>query len=303
MRKKLAMRLWRHGTIAVLGALLATALPKAALAETVLEKVARTGILTVGTRLDLIPYAYVDDKEQLVGYSMDVVNALQQELSSYLGREITVQVMEIEAFSERIPKLRGGEIDISCDTAFTWERDRKVDFSDSYSISGIRLLVKQDSPLGTPASLANRRIGVAPHSLAADAIRVFQPQATIVPLSSIEAGFTALRNGQVDALAGDTVVLAGLSQRLDPGVNKLVPAEPLVRYGVACMVPENNSQFLGLVNLAIASMMQGYLIGQPEVVAQINRWFGPNGIVPIEASVLRDFFERQLMVREQVPLE
>jgi len=166
------MRLWQRGAIALLGVLLAAALPKAALAETVLEKVARTGILTVGTRLDLIPYAYVDDQSQLVGASMDLVNALRGELSTYLGREVTIQVTEIEDFSERIPKLRAGEIDISCDTTFTWERDRKVDFSDSYSISGVRLLVKQDSTLGSAASLANRRVGVLPHTLAAAAIRV-----------------------------------------------------------------------------------------------------------------------------------
>ncbi|WP_448573861.1 extracellular substrate binding-like orphan protein GrrP [Trichothermofontia sp.] len=303
MHKKLAIRPWCCGAIAVLGALFAIALPKVALAETVLEKVARTGILTVGTRLDLIPYAYVDDQGQLVGASMDVVNALREELKTYLGREVMIQITEIEDFSERIPKLRAGEIDISCDTTFTWERDRKVDFSDSYSISGIRLLVKQDSSLGSAESLANRRVGVLPNTLAAAAIKVLQPQATIVTLANVEAGFAALRNGQVDALAGDTIVLAGTSQRVDPGANKLVPAEPLARYGVACMVPENNSQFLGLVNLTIAQMMQGYLLERPETVTQVNRWFGPDGIVPINPAVLRGFFEIQLMTREQAPLD
>ncbi|WP_448561016.1 transporter substrate-binding domain-containing protein [Trichothermofontia sp.] len=103
MRKNLAVRLWWRGVIAVLGVVLAAALPKAVLAETVLEKVARTGILTVGTRLDLIPYAYVDDQGQLMGASMDLVNALRKELSTYLGRKVTLQVTEIEDFNERIP--------------------------------------------------------------------------------------------------------------------------------------------------------------------------------------------------------
>jgi polar amino acid transport system substrate-binding protein len=62
----------------------------AAQAETVLEKVARTGTLTLGTSLNIIPYAYVDSDQNVVGYSMDVVERIRLELEALLGREVVL---------------------------------------------------------------------------------------------------------------------------------------------------------------------------------------------------------------------
>lgn len=44
-------------SIAVFGLLIALFLPQNARAETVVDKVSRTGVLTFGTRVDLIPYS------------------------------------------------------------------------------------------------------------------------------------------------------------------------------------------------------------------------------------------------------
>ena len=132
---------------------------KPAIAETVMEKVARTGILTLGTSFDLVPYSYVNDKEELDGYSLNIVNLIREDLQEYLGKEITLQVVETNDVTEGISKLITGEIDIACATVFTWERDKFVDFSLSYGISGIKLLVPKDSSLGSESSLAGKRVG------------------------------------------------------------------------------------------------------------------------------------------------
>jgi len=54
--------------------------PSPARAETVVERVARTGVLTLGGRTDLIPGSYVDAKGQLVGVSLDVATRIAAEL-------------------------------------------------------------------------------------------------------------------------------------------------------------------------------------------------------------------------------
>ena len=46
--------------IALLGTLCALTLPQVASAQTVLEKVAKTGVLTAGTSKDAFPRAYAD---------------------------------------------------------------------------------------------------------------------------------------------------------------------------------------------------------------------------------------------------
>lgn len=294
------MKVFKIGSIFSLGLSLTFAtFPQAGWAETVMEKVARTGILTVGTRLDAVPYAYVDDQGNLVGYSIDVLNLIKDELSAQLGKEITIQVVPETQFADRIPQLVKGVVDISCDTAFTWQRDRYVDFSVSYGISGIRLVVPKNSLLGSATSLTGKRIGVPTYTIAEQAIQVVQPKAITVSIPNLKSGFAELQQGKLDAIAGDTVLLAGEIARTKSNTLVLAPAKPYARYGIACMVPEDNSSFLDLVNYAIVKMMQNYVTGKS--TATVDRWFGANGVVDLPPDLIRGFFESIIVTRSQVP--
>lgn len=295
--------MYKKLSIALLGLLAAIALPTAVKAETVIEKVTRTGELTVGGRTDLVPYSYINDKKEWVGYSADILTLIADELAKQIGKPITVRVVEQEGYGdERIAQLQQGEIDIACESQFTWDRDRFVDFSTSYSLSGIRLASKTGSQLGSPESLVGKRIAVPEDSIAGQVIKLVQPKAVIVPMQAgTEEIMAALRDGQVDAVAGDTIVLAGLIEKMGLTDIQLSPVEPYARYGLACMVPQNNSAFLRLVNLTIAKVMQGYVFGDQQYVDMVNRWFGPQGVVEIEPDILRTFFKMILLTQEQIP--
>ncbi|MFQ4144020.1 extracellular substrate binding-like orphan protein GrrP [Chlorogloeopsis sp. ULAP02] len=295
MYKKLA--------ITTLGLIFSMALPRPSWAETVMEKIARTGVLTIGTRLDTIPYSYVNDKKQLVGYSIDVVNLIKQEVEGKLGRPVQLQVQVIDDPGQLIPKITAGDVDMVCNAQFTWQRDQYVDFSIPYSLSGIRLLTKKGNNLaGTPESLVGKRIGVVPNSLGESVMKTVQPKAVLVSLKEAEEAFAALRDGKVDAVAGDTIILAGNAQRVDPKGFQVLPVQPYARYGVGCMVAENNSTFLNAANQAIAKLMQGYVIGDKKYVDIVNKWVGPNGIVEIPPELIRTYFETIILSREQIPL-
>ena len=284
-----------------LGCILPMFLASASLAETVVEKVARTGFLTVGTRFDAIPYSYVNDKGELVGYSMDVLERIRKRLETRLGRPVTLQMIEANQPGEKINLIRSGEIDIACSTAFTWERAKVVDFSISYSISGIRILAKKGSNLSTPQSLIGKRIALVPTSAAVDVIKLVQPQATIVTTySTIEEAIEALKTGKIDAIAGDSISLAGTILRDNPKIYEIVPEEALANFGIACMVPENNSTFLDDVNYAIVKMMQDYITNDRATVSQIDRWFGSQGMVPIPPELLKGFFAFKVIEHAQI---
>lgn len=289
--------------MAVLGLILTLGFSSAAHGETVMEKVARTEVLTVGTRTDLIPYAYINDKQELVGYSIDILKRIQAQLSQELKKEIIIQVVKVDV-DNRIPKLLNGEVDIVCEDAnFTWERDRVIDFSVSYGVSGIKLLVKRGNNLGSPESLAGKRIGVIPNTTAAQAIKLIQPQAILVPLKSVPESFAALDNGTLDAVAGDFIVLEGYRQtQKNLDAYEIVPEKPYARYGIACMVPENNSTFLNVVNYSIVKLMQGYLISDPKSVEIINRWFGSEGVVSIKTKIIQEFFRFIITTKEQIQI-
>ena len=284
-----------------LGCLLPMFLASASLAETVVEKVARTGFLTVGTRFDAIPYSYINDKGELVGYSMDVLERIRKRLETRLGRPVTLQMVEANQPGEKINLIRSGEIDIACSTAFTWERAKVVDFSISYSISGIRILAKKGSNLSTPQSLIGKRIALVPTSTAVDVIKLVQPQATIVTTySTVEEALEALKTGKIDAIAGDSISLAGTILRDNPKIYEIVPEEALANFGIACMVPENNSTFLDDVNYAIVKMMQDYITNDTATVSQIDRWFGSQGMVPIPPELLKGFFAFKVIEHAQI---
>jgi polar amino acid transport system substrate-binding protein len=276
-------------------------LASASLAETVVEKVARTGFLTVGTRFDAIPYSYVNDKGELVGYSMDVLERIRKRLETRLGRPVTLQMIEANQPGEKINLIRSGDIDIACSTAFTWERAKVVDFSISYSISGIRILAKKGSNLSTPQSLIGKRIALVPTSAAVDVIKLVQPQATIVTTySTVEEAIEALKTGKIDAIAGDSISLAGTILRDNPQAYEIVPEEALANFGIACMVPEDNSTFLDDVNYAIVKMMQDYITNDTATVSQIDRWFGSQGMVPIPPELLKGFFAFKVIEHAQI---
>ncbi len=284
-----------------LGCILPMFLASASLAETVVEKVARTGFLTVGTRFDAIPYSYINDKGELVGYSMDVLERIRKRLETRLGRPVTLQMVEANQPGEKINLIRSGEIDIACSTAFTWERAKVVDFSISYSISGIRILAKKGSNLSTPQSLIGKRIALVPTSAAVDVIKLVQPQATIVTTySTVEEALEALKTGKIDAIAGDSISLAGTILRDNPKIYEIVPEEALANFGIACMVPENNSTFLDDVNYAIVKMMQDYITNDTATVSQIDRWFGSQGMVPIPPELLKGFFAFKVIEHAQI---
>lgn len=115
-------------TAAVMAAavLLTVGWVNSAAAEDVLSKVARTGVLTLGANTDRVPYAYFEtDGAPPVGYSIDIANLVKDTLEDYLNEELTLEILEVGTFGERIALLDDEQIDLSCDVVFTWERDQE----------------------------------------------------------------------------------------------------------------------------------------------------------------------------------
>src|SRR5262249_29924968 len=65
--------LMRRVLALILALPLAAGLAAPALAETTLEKIGRTGVLTIGTRTGSPPFAYVNRNNEWVGFSIDLV--------------------------------------------------------------------------------------------------------------------------------------------------------------------------------------------------------------------------------------
>ncbi|MCP9889410.1 extracellular substrate binding-like orphan protein GrrP [Cyanobium sp. ATX 6A2] len=280
--------------------LMGTSGAQAARAETVVERAARTGVITLGGRTDLVPYSFLNDQGELVGYGVDVARRIEAEVSRYLGKPVRVEFEAVSDPDTLFKQVSRGEIALSCGAQFTWEREMFVDFSIPFSLSGIRILTRANGFSGTPDSLAGKRIAVVPGSLGEKAVRDLRPQAIRVAVPGLKEGVASLTAGRVDGFAGDSILLAGaVAAAASPGL-ALVPEDPLVRYAVGCMMPENNSTFRNLVNLAIAQMIQGYVIDEPAATATVNRWLGPGGVLELPPELIKAYFQTVLLNHEQI---
>ena len=288
-------------TISVLSLLLTLAGAQASQAETVLEKTARTGVLTLGAHLNLVPYSYINDKNELVGLSIDIAELIRAEVERELGKPIRLEIVEASDVPTAIPKLRSGEIDLACNTAFTWERDRFVDFTISYSVTGIRLLVPSSSPIKSEETLIGKRIAVVPNSVAEKTVKLAQSKAVLVPVATLEEGILALKNKKVDGVAGDGLLLDGQRQALGVTDTNLVPDKPYMSYGIACMVPQNNPAFLRSANRAIVRLAENYVRGDKATVAAVQQWIGPEGIAKVDPEKIKSFMGYILVTHEQIP--
>jgi polar amino acid transport system substrate-binding protein len=274
-----------------------------ALASTVLEKVAKTGVLTAGTSKDAFPFAY-DKQGQLTGYSVEMLQLISKQLEQNLKRPIKLELVAL-APQDRIPKLLKGEVDIVCDfSSFTWQREAEVDFSVSYGITGTRLLIKRGASLSEPDSLVGKRIGTLPGTTNELAIRKAQPQAEVVLFGDRAEAYTALQQGKIDAVASDDVLLEEWVQNTPNGKDYQIASYPYSTEGVACMLPENNSKFQDTVNYALIGFMQGFLGQKQPYLTIFDRWFGPKGASPLTLELRNLMLENMRLVidsHEELP--
>ncbi|MEL7418312.1 MAG: amino acid ABC transporter substrate-binding protein, partial [Cyanobacteria bacterium J06555_3] len=205
---------------------------------------------------------------------------ITRQLEQEYERDIELELVALQP-QDRIPQLVSGEVDIVCDaSSFTWKRDRQIDFSFSYSSTGTRLLTKMGQDYWDAESLAHQRIGALAKTTNEKTIRRVQPDAEIVIVKDRAAGFAALEAGEIDAFASDGILLESWLQTVrDPSQWQIVG--DYSREGIACMVPENNSQFLNTVNYSLIEFMEGLLAERPEYVTIFEQWFGAQGALPL----------------------
>jgi polar amino acid transport system substrate-binding protein len=264
----------------------------------VLERALRTGHVVMAGPSDSPPLVSLDAKGQPVGYAIELGKRIDAELRSQLGTRAQVRFEASPNTADTVASVASGAVDLACGIPFTWERDQSVDYSLPIALSGVRLLTRTKAIDGSPATLRGRRIAAIDGSVGASVLKDLQPAAVAVPFPSLEAAFTALQQGKVEGLIGDSTVLAGLNRSRSLAGGRLVPDQPYVTYGVGCIIPENNSGFANIVNLAIARLMAGYIEGKPDAVASVDPWVGPQGVLGIPAERIRAFYLSVLLSRE-----
>ena len=253
-------------TISLFSLLFALGLPLPSLAETVLEKVNRTGVLTVGVREDAIPFSYSNDSNNFEGYSVELMRLIHGRLEQELGKSIELQFKPVTV-QNRFTSVQNGTVDLVCGAdSITVEREQNVEFSIPYFTTGIQLLVQEEDVERLDPT---RRTEEEFQEVTSETVSIAFIQGTttdtdfkpIYPaadwqiLGSRTEGLERLKNNQIDAIASDGILLLGeiWKQGEDMQMYRLIPQEPLTFENYGCIFPHNNSEWSNIINSTITS--------------------------------------------------
>src|SRR6202158_4219059 len=124
-----------------------------------LAKVKELGYITVGHREASVPFSYLDDTRQPVGFAIDIcakiVDAVKRELKL---DELEVRYQLVTA-STRIPLLANCTIDLECgNTTNNAERQQQVWYTNTNFLTASRFVSKVESKIGSISDLKGKTI-------------------------------------------------------------------------------------------------------------------------------------------------
>jgi polar amino acid transport system substrate-binding protein len=269
----------------------------------VLDRIRETGTITAGTRKDAVPFGFIDQNGKWVGYSLDILELIRKQTEKQLGKPILLKLVEATP-ENRFEKIKNGSIDIECaSTTFTWERTKQVDFSVSYFADGTKILTNKNSGLNSLESLSGRRIGVIMNTTNEKAVKLQQPAAQLIPIQNQADGLAKLEKGEIEAFAGDGIVLEGIRQKAKNASDfVVVPDFPYQYESYACSLPKDDSDWRNLVNYSLIQFMEGIVSDQPSSVAIYEKWFDETGVAPYPRDTINDYFQGILDASEWIPI-
>lgn len=242
-----------------------------------LKKINDTGTIVIGHRESSIPFAYLNDNQEPVGYTMDLCAKIVERIEKKLGKDINVRYVPVNP-KTRIPLLANGTINMECgSTTNNLTRQQQVDYAPTTFITGTKLLVKKGSGIENVNDLEGKSIALAQGTTNERAIKAIMKERglniDILPVRDHAEGFLALQTDRVDAYSTDHILLHGLiSKAKNPGdyqvVGKFLSYDPY-----AIMIPQDDSAFRLVVNETLADLFRS-----GEIDKIYAKWFEPLGV-------------------------
>src|SRR6516165_9537609 len=124
-----------------------------------LKKIKETGAITLGHRESSVPFSYYDDKQQVVGYAMELCHRIVDAVKSELKLpNLQVRLNPVTS-ATRIPLIANGTVDLECgSTTNNVEREKQVSFTITHFVTANRFVSKKAGNLKTVEDLRGKTI-------------------------------------------------------------------------------------------------------------------------------------------------
>lgn len=244
-----------------------------------LAKIAESGEIVLGHRESSVPFAYLDENQQPIGYSLDLCMKIVDAVAAELGKELTVKYVPINP-KTRIALMANGTIDLECgSTTNNLTRQQQVEYLPVTFVTGTKILARTDSGISSVADLDGKAIALAQGTTneravlaAVDALGL---DVKVLPVRDHAEGMLSLETDRVDAYASDHILLYGLISKSKSPEDFAVVGDFLSFDPYALMVRRDDSAFELVGKKALAEVFRS-----GEILEIYGKWFDPLGVPP-----------------------
>ena len=222
-----------------------------------LKKIKDSGTITIGHRETSVPFSYLDDKQQPVGYSMDICAAIVEEVKKELQMtQLNVKYNPVTS-QTRIPLMANGTIDLECgSTTNTLTRQKQVAFAPVTFVTGTKLLVKKSSKIKSYKDLKNKTVVVTQGTTNERTIKALSDKENLnikfLNAKDHAESFLTVESGRAAAFSMDDILLYGLIAKAKSPKDFEVVGDYLSYDPYGMMFRTNDDQFGVVVRRAVA---------------------------------------------------
>ena len=238
-----------------------------------LAKIKKNGAITLGVRDGSIPFSYLDDKQQYIGYSVDLCMKVVAALRTELGLPNLRVAMNPVTSANRIPLMANGTIDLECgSTTNNLERQQQVAFAPTMFVIGSRLLTKKSSNIKTLADMKGKTLVATAGTSTLKQMTILNKEQnlgmTILVAKDHPESFLMLETGRAVAEANDDILLAAQVANSKEPAQFEISKEPLSVEPYGIMLRKGDPAFKKAVDAAIAKVYKS-----DDITRIYNKWF------------------------------
>jgi glutamate/aspartate transport system substrate-binding protein len=275
----------------ILFLIVAAALALPAAAQDTLGKIKSSGAITIGHRDASIPFSYYDDKQQVVGYAVDLCLRIVEAVKKEVGNPNLKVNYQLVTSANRIPLMANGTIDLECgSTTNNLARQEQVGFTITHFVTANRWIAKRSAKIGKLADLKGKTIvstaGTTNIKQITEINAAQNLGMNIISANGHPEAFQMVETGRAVAFVMDDILLYSLAAQSRNPKDYAISAEALSVEPYGIMVRKGDDAFKKVVDAAMTDL---YKSGQ--INAIYGKWFQkpvpPKGInlnVPMSAQ-------------------
>ncbi len=250
----------------------AVALPAVA-QEGTLKKIKDSGSITIGHRDASLPFSYYDDKQQPIGYAMDLCMKIVDAVKSELKMPNLKVAYQLVTSANRIPLMANGTIDLECgSTTNNTARQEQVWFANTHFVTANRWVSKKSAKLKTLQDLKGKTIvstaGTTNIKQITEINAAQNLGMNIISANGHPEAFQMVETGRAVAFVMDDILLAGLAAQSRSPKDYEISSVALSVEPYGIMVRKDDKPFKDLADKALAQVYKSWQIN-----AIYSKWF------------------------------